>query len=278
MMMMQHHHHHHHTHNPLHHSYVHIPRAIAAAEDVTRVYTPRQVYVHTHLALALFIAAFVSFIYIMWLPSSIGYVRDGRLMYISEGFESQCGLTTVFLGTSGALIAGIFFVVGLHTTDSYAAALAFLVFISWLVLISVIGTGWIVHDISLGIFFVCMSSFHYIMARTKLYGSSVYIVLNFFFMFVVLCFGFVFILIHSGAFDSDIKQKLISTAVVCEYIIVLFNGLQAMVVSYRLKSTDSYIFLTFLEEVVNEEDALLAAGEGAGGFVLRRRERGHDIQ
>jgi hypothetical protein len=203
--------------------------------------------IHSHISGALVVASLLTAAYafiITGVPFS--FMKEGRLIYISEAFQDYCGWTVVIVGTTGGIVTFAQFVASLHMQSNVALVATLLQFLGWNVIIGVSNTGWVAHYIFLVIFFVSSVLFHRIASITPPYASSVYQKIN---CITILSLPIFAILFCCAALDAEKKKMYISSTVTMEFILTLCSVLEQLCLAYGIGKC-SYMTLTF-------EDTLL---------------------
>ena len=197
-------------------------------------YCPVKREIHPHLAAMVCASAFVlgvsSFVFT---GAPFSFMIDGRLAYISEGFEKYCGWAGAILGSAGGITMLGQLVVSAHI-DSTAATWATLVqFVSWNLILGVANTGWALHYVSLCLFFVATVTFHRLASTNHPYATAVYQQLNGITIMLLPVFGGLFC---AAACVPGHRAGIITATVTLEYIITLLAVGQMLCLGYGLAS------------------------------------------
>lgn len=196
----------------------------------------KAVEIHPHLSLLLTLGCAAGAAYCLVLLSSAHFVENGRLMYISEGFYKNCGWSGAVLGTSGGLICLVQAIVAEHIGSSRALAAVAVQFVSWNFLIGVLSTGWVLHNVALGLFLASTVVFHRCVSVTEQYGSQTYRAANLFTLLAAVAFAIVFIPAHVMQDNVYVRKVCISVAVSMEYVILLSMSAQQIAIARTLGS------------------------------------------
>ena len=192
--------------------------------------------IHPHVAILVVITSLISWIYIfVVLGLGFNFVKDGRLMYISEGFQEQCGWTGVVLGTTGAVWALVQLLASIHMNSTLGIVSTAVQFVSWNLILGVSDTGWPLHYVALVCFFISMCWFHRMACLSAQYSSVCYYEhINMICIVVVVCFGVLFLTNGVGNFSSYHKKTIISVEVSMEFILLFLMMAQECCLAYGI--------------------------------------------
>ena len=198
--------------------------------------------VHSHISLALIIASLITAIYAFMVTGlPFGFMKDGRLIYISEAFESYCGWTVVIVGTTGAVVTFAQIIASLHMQSQLAMYATLFQFLGWNVIIGISNTGWALHYIFLVVFFVSCVLFHRIASITPPYASVFYQKVNCITILALPVFAIIFC---CAAIDVERKKAYITSAVTMEFILTLCSVIQQICLAHGIGKC-SYMTLEF---------------------------------
>ena len=140
------------------------------AEDVIQIHFP---VVFAGYASCVVSLAFC--ITVVFLPPGTFNDNDGSLRYISDGLNTYCGWSSVFMGPCSTVILVLQLLAATHMQNKSAAGWAFLQALGWNVVVGVQDTGWTVHYIGLALFLVGNIVYNWIASGSEsVYGSITY--------------------------------------------------------------------------------------------------------
>lgn len=200
------------------------------------------VRVHSHISVALIVASLITAIYtflVTGLP--FNFMKEGRLIYISEAFEAYCGWTVVIVGTTGAVVTFAQLIASLHMQSNIAWFATMCQFLGWNVILGVANTGWVLHYIFLVIFFLSSVLFHRIASTTPPYASVIYQKINSVTILALPVFAVIFC---CSAIDVDRKKAYITSAVTMEFILTICSVLEQLCLAHGIGKC-SYMTLEF---------------------------------
>lgn len=220
------------------HSFIELPHSrfnyIQQQRNVIRI--------HSHVSLILTTASLITAVYAFLVTGiPFNFMKEGRLIYISEAFESYCGWTVVIVGTTGAIVTFAQLIASLHMQSNAAWCATICQFLGWNVIIGVSNTGWVMHYIFLVIFFMSSVLFHRIASITPPYASTLYQKINCITILALPIFALIFC---CAAIDTERKKSYITSAVTMEFILTICSVLEQLCLAYGIGKS-SYITLEF---------------------------------
>lgn len=192
--------------------------------------TATTIDIHTNVVLVGYAGCLFSFIFciaIVVLPPG-PTLPNGALRYISEGLDSYCGWTVVFMGTFSMMILVVQLVASTFMRNRWAALASVIQAASWNAVAGVNSTGWSAHHVALAVFLLSLFAFNWIASNDPAYGSRVYRAANL--SCLVLALGFNALALAAESIGQRTREGIIVRcfAVAVEFVLmfsVVFQNL-----------------------------------------------------